>query len=552
MKSSLSVLFVACCSFLVAFSANSQVNVTQHHNHANRDGLYVDPAFTLASAPNISRDTNFDGSIVGNVYAQPLYVEGGPDGRAKVIVVTESNNVYALDAVNGRPIWELNVGTPHPGRGNIVPCGITGTPVIDLASRSLFFDAVTSAPNNFIYSLNVDTGAINAGWPVNVNTAVSGFDSLIQSQRAALGILGVRVYVPYGGYFGDAGDYHGRVVGVRMNNPASVTNWATAATKAGIWGPGGIASDGTSLFVTTGNGTGGFGQQESVVRLQPGPVFSGATADYWAPTNWASLDGSDSDLGGSGPIVVDVPGATPSALVCAIGKDHNAYLLNRANLGGVSAAIASASVSSGTIIGAAATYRTSLGTYVVLRPTTGTLTAFKITATNPPTISTATGWSVSSSGRTAPFVTSSDGLSNVIVWTVGSDGRLRGYNGDTGALVFGGLGPNDLMSGVRSFTTGIVARGSIYLANDDKVYAFRLPAYTPLFKTIGHSVGAFVLSFDNVPGKSFSIYGSNNLVTPLASWILLGTATEISAGQYQFSDPTAGASSKKFYRVTSP
>ena len=249
---------------------------------------------------------------------------------------------------------------------------------------------------HLIFSLNVDTGAINAGWPVDVNAAISGFDSSVQSQRAALGIIGNVLYVPYGGFFGDCGSYRGRLVGVPLNNPASVTGWATISVRAGIWGPGGVASDGSNTFVTTGNGSGGgtWGGSEAVIRLQPGPIFSGSSADFWAPTNWASLDGSDTDLGGSGPVLVDVPGATPSALVVAIGKDHNAYLLNRANLGGVSAPLAQASVSSSTIIGAAATYRTSMGTYVVLRPTSGTLTAFRITATNPPTI--ATGWSVSS------------------------------------------------------------------------------------------------------------------------------------------------------------
>ena len=48
------------------------------------------------------------------------------------------------------------------------------------------------------------------------------------------------------------------------------------------------------------------------------------------------------DLGSSGPLLVDVPGATPSHLVVAMGKDDNAYLLNRDNLGGITDPIASA------------------------------------------------------------------------------------------------------------------------------------------------------------------------------------------------------------------
>jgi hypothetical protein len=459
--------------------AGTSVNVTQHHNNPSRDGLFIDPAFTTAAAANLTRDLNFNGAIVGNVYAQPLYIEDGPGGVAMVIAVTQSNNVYALNAVTGTIIWQRNVGTPSGQMGNINPVGITSTPVVDLASRSLFLNAVISGPNNLIFSLNVDTGATNPGWPVNVNTAVSGFNSSIQSQRAALGIMGGKVYVPYGGYFGDAGSYRGRLVGVQMNDPSIVTGWATTALKSGVWGPGGVANDGTNLFVTTGNAPGGsaWGQQESIVRLQAGPVFTGTTTDFWTPTNFMALDTSDIDLGGSGPILVDVPGATPSNLVVALGKDGRGYLVDRSNLGGITAPLHSAPVGSGSNIQAAATYRTATGTYVVFRPTTGTLTAFRITATNPPTI--ATGWTISSSGRTSPFVTSTDGTNNMIVWGAGSDGRLRGYNGDTGVIVFNGGGANELMTGIRSFNTGIAARGRIYYAADNRVYAFQLTPTTP-------------------------------------------------------------------------
>src|SRR4029434_10596687 len=79
----------------------AQVNVTQQHNHLSRDGLYIDSAFTRSAVANVTRDLNFNGTISGNVYAQPLYIEGGPSCRARVIVVTESNNVYALDAITG-------------------------------------------------------------------------------------------------------------------------------------------------------------------------------------------------------------------------------------------------------------------------------------------------------------------------------------------------------------------------------------------------------------------------------------------------------------------
>jgi hypothetical protein len=463
-----------------AAPAGASVDVTQHHNNPSRDGLFIDPAFTPAAAANLARDVNFDGTIVGNVYAQPLYVEGGPFNRAKVIVVTESDNVYALDAITGAIVWQRNVGTPAGSMGLISTVGITGTPVIDLASRALFLVAVISGPNNMIYSLNIDTGAINPGFPIDVNASFPDFSSSLEMQRGALTLLGNRVYVPYGGY-ADIGSYRGRVLGVSLDG-SQLGSWATTSLKSGIWSPGGIASDGTNLYVATGNAPGGttpWGGSEAIIRLHPGPVFSGFTTDYWAPTNWQSLDSSDIDLGGTNPIIVDVPGATPSELVVAIGKDRNAYLLNRNNLGGVSAPVAQGVISSsGQTINSAATYRTSQGTFVALRPVNGILTAFKITPTSPPTV--ATGWSVSSPGRTSPFVTSTDGTSNPIVWAYGhgTSQRLFGYNGETGAVIFAGGGANDTISGTRTFNTGIAARGRIYIAGDNKVYAFSVPSST--------------------------------------------------------------------------
>src|SRR6202012_1914059 len=87
------------------FAAEAQVNFKQHHNHLSRDGLYIDPAFTPANVAALVRDSAFNGSITGNVYAQPLYIEGGPRGRAVIIAVTESNNIYALDAISGNLVW---------------------------------------------------------------------------------------------------------------------------------------------------------------------------------------------------------------------------------------------------------------------------------------------------------------------------------------------------------------------------------------------------------------------------------------------------------------
>src|SRR5437016_7661230 len=146
LSSSLSVVVV--CFWSAVLSTNAQVNVTQFHNHDSRDGLYIDSAFTPGAAAKLTRDLNFDGTIVGDVYAQPLYIDDGPGGRPTIIAVAESNNVYALDAVDGSVIWERNMGDPVLADDLICsdfdPMGIIGTPIVDLASRALFFDAMVT------------------------------------------------------------------------------------------------------------------------------------------------------------------------------------------------------------------------------------------------------------------------------------------------------------------------------------------------------------------------------------------------------------------------
>src|SRR5215831_13422032 len=244
-------IFWIIATTIIVVPMHAQVNVTQEHNHISRDGVYIDSAFTRTAAANLRRDLNFNGTILGSVYAQPLYVENGPGGAAMVIVATETNRVYALNAATGNVIWQRYVGAPVTSGlpcGNINPLGITGTPVVDLTSRSVFFDAMVAGARrikHLIFSLNVDTGAIRSGWPVDVDAKArySGltFTSLIQNQRGALGLVNGVVYVPYSGHDGDCDDYHGWVVGVPISNPSTVTAWATTARGGGIWGHGGVA-----------------------------------------------------------------------------------------------------------------------------------------------------------------------------------------------------------------------------------------------------------------------------------------------------------------------
>jgi hypothetical protein len=478
-------------------------DVLKYHLNDTRDGKYIDPNLTQSAVRTTHRDSTFNAPLTGPIYAQPLYVSSGPAGRAAFIVVTEQNAVVALDATNGSPIWTSALGNPVPLSqqwcGNIDPLGITGTPVIDPTARVLYVDALTTpdggtTQRHLIFALSLDDGSTLAGWPLDVSGAITylgmPFDSSVQNQRGALLLSGGILYVPYGGHWGDCGAYNGWVVAVPVNNPAGATAWATQASRGGVWAPGGLASDGSSIFAATGNtdGVTTWSGGEAIIRLGPGATFSGNPTDYFAPSNWQDLDENDEDLGGSGPVLVDVPGATPSQLVVALGKNGVAYLLNRNNLAGVGTGdgtsgegLFSLQVADDEIINAAAAYTAPSGTYVVFHTAgsgvgcpriSGDLVALKITGSAPPAITVA--WCANNNGFGSPIVTTTDGTSQPVVWSVGAtgDNLLHAFNGETGDVLFAGGGPAEQMTFVESYQTPIAVNGRIFVAGDDGLYAF--------------------------------------------------------------------------------
>ena len=468
----------------------TNASVVTHHNSPTRNGVYIAPALTRAAAATIHVDTAFSATIEGPTYAHPLFFDAGGAGPDLVIVATEQNKVYAFNATTGAEVWQVTLGTPVPLSmlpcGNINPLGITGTPYLDVGRRMIFLDAmmrVGGANKHRIFALSLDDGSTVAGWPVDADSAVTfgafTFDSDVQNQRGALLVLGDTLYVPYGGHYGDCGAYRGWVVGIPIASPGTAMAWATRARGAGSWAPGGVASDGTDLFVTTGNGFGTttWSDQEAVVRLGPGPVFSGDTTDFFSPTNWLTLDAGDIDLGGSGPVLIHVPGATPADLAVALGKDGYAYLVDRANMGGIGMAVAMSHVAPNPIVTAASAYPTATGVNVVFRGRgtmcpSGDMTALRITAASPPAIETA--WCANGNGNGSPIVTTTDGMSESIVWTIGAEGnnRLQAFNGDTGAVIFDGAGTAVDM--VRRYVSPIVGKGRIYFAGATGVHAFTI------------------------------------------------------------------------------
>ena len=140
-------LFLASAATLSA----ADDSVITYHNGIHRQGAYIVPDLTVAAATNMQRDTKFKASISGNMYAQPLFWNPKGAKRGLVIAATESNNVYALDEISGATVWQRALGqsVPHSQLpcGNIDPVGITGTPVIDPTSATLYLAALVHTKN---------------------------------------------------------------------------------------------------------------------------------------------------------------------------------------------------------------------------------------------------------------------------------------------------------------------------------------------------------------------------------------------------------------------
>src|SRR5262249_32311712 len=157
---------------------------------------------------------------------QPLYFENAAGGKNLVIVATERNIVYALDAANGSIAWQRTLASPVARSdmpcGNIDPFGITGTPIIDAPTKTLFGAALPTSDGGptkryQIFALLLDDGMPRGGWSVDVSTISANgatFQVQVHSQRVALAFLNGTLYVLYGGMFGDCGTYHGWVVDV--------------------------------------------------------------------------------------------------------------------------------------------------------------------------------------------------------------------------------------------------------------------------------------------------------------------------------------------------
>src|SRR5215468_3316469 len=298
-----------------------------YHRDAARTG--VAPARPAAGPLSIAWRRNLDGAV----YGQPLVIGN------TVIAATEGDSVYALDRASGRIRWRVKLGTPVPLSklpcGDIDPLGITGTAVYDPATGTVYAVAETTGYRHMLAGIAVSSGKLR--FKRNIPTP-DGHPRADQ-QRAALALARGRVYVAFGGLFGDCGPYRGSIVGVPASGRGAMVSYKVpTAREGGMWAAGGpvVGPDGT-IYVSAGNGAATappFDGSDSVTALTPALRRTG----IFAPATWAADNASDADLGSTSP------GLLSSGLMLADGKSGTGYLLNAHHLTGVGSQVTQARV----------------------------------------------------------------------------------------------------------------------------------------------------------------------------------------------------------------
>jgi len=345
----------------------------------------------------------FSWTTDGNIYAQPLYVPNVTiNGTVHnvVYVVTENDSIYAFDAdsknLNPNPLWYtslVNGSTVLP-----VPCldhhaactiypniGITGTPVINLATKTMYFVARTkeivngNTTNPFyverVHALDITTGLEEGYSPATICSATyvatkmgcqmtTGlFNPLQDGQRPGILLEPTAGFAQGLLWIGFSGQ--GMMLAFDASNLQQLGDWTATPTPknttggGGIWGSGGgVSGDANgNVFVAIGDGTfdvnvGGNNYGDSIVKLNLVPNGAGyeiQVMDYFTPPDEACRQTTDTDLGSGSPVLLPPQPGNVSNLIVIAGKGdvpacdtaNPIYLVDANNMGGLGGGVQS-------------------------------------------------------------------------------------------------------------------------------------------------------------------------------------------------------------------
>jgi len=517
--------------------------VFTYRNNLARDGTNPQEfALTPSSVNTTTFGKLFSCAVDGNVYTQPLWVRQLTIGGSKhnvVFVGTQHDSVYAFDgdASPCSTLWHsdlLSAGhgatageTPVPdadagfGEHDITPeIGVTGTPVINPASNTLFVVSKSEGPSGTfhqrLHALDLATGSEKFSGPVDISASVvgAGYDSSgatvtfnphTENQRAGLALVNGVVYIVWAAH-DDADPYHGWVIGYDAADLSQVTAYNVTADgqKGGIWmgGAAPAADSANALYISTGNGTMDHDSNvtpntdlgDSVLKLTTSSGLS--LADWFSPFNQSDLDSQNIDLGSGGVLLLPDQSPGPAHLLVTGGKEGKLYVINRDSMGHFCSSctpttgdtnIVQSFGASNEVFGTPAFWQNKL----YFAGASGKLSIFPFDPTSGKFNPTLTSQSTTTYGGrgTMPSI-SSQGTSNGIVWAIdatqfgipGSDGLgpavLHAYDATNLAtdLWNSSQAPNnrDQAGDAVKFTIPTVANGRVYIGTRSTVEVYGL------------------------------------------------------------------------------
>ena len=351
--------------------------LTYHNSNARTGRNTNEMILTPANVSTTNFGLLFNYPVDGKVYGQPLIMTNvaiAAKGVHNVLfAATEHDSVYAFDAdsnagTNAAPLWQVSFINPAAGVTTIPSAelgtppispevGITGTPVVDTASGTIYVEArtkeVAGGVTNYVHrlhALDIRSGAEKFGGPVVIQGSVAGtgdgsvnnvlaFNPLREHNRPGLLLNNGIIYIGYAS-LADLSPFHGWLFGYNATNLARVAvfNANSNGSEGGIWegGCGPTTDPAGNIYVSTGNGTfdgpTNYDYGDSLLKLATTNGLQ--LTDYFTPHNQAAMDTNDVFLGSAGFVVLpDETGSTahPHLLICS-DKQGTVYLVDRDNL----------------------------------------------------------------------------------------------------------------------------------------------------------------------------------------------------------------------------
>ncbi|MEO7433136.1 MAG: PQQ-binding-like beta-propeller repeat protein, partial [Dokdonella sp.] len=287
----------------------------------------------------------------------PVYLAGvaTSSGTKNLLfaLTRQSGTLLAIDAATGAVVWSKATGSGAQW--------ITSAPAIDPGRLYVYSHGM----DGFIHKYQVGDGTeiSGGGWP---QLYTNRPDSENANGSLALGTWNGTSYLysVTSGY-GESGDYQGHLTTVNLATGtqtvfnticSNVTTHigagylcdvGSSSGKSGIWGRGGATFDAArgKIYIVSGNGpytadasTGNTMKWgDSVLSLAPDGVGAtpGIPYDSYTPTDYASLDNSDSDLGSMSMALLPVPAGSSIAHVgLQGGKDDTLHVINLDDMSG--------------------------------------------------------------------------------------------------------------------------------------------------------------------------------------------------------------------------